>query len=126
MSANGKRCNERRGLEYHHHNPYGRGGGHDPETISLMCKTHNAYLAEKEYGKEAMERYRRPRGAVREPATTYGFLHPGKRAYVPLAGAVLVKPAKYRHRYLAVPQSQTNALTSSFLREGTEPKASRW
>jgi hypothetical protein len=90
VSANGRRCNERRGLEFHHHDPYGRGGRHDPETLSLMCRAHNAHLGEKEYGKEVMERYRRPGDRVREPAESYGLLPAGSSpAY--LAGAELVK-----------------------------------
>jgi hypothetical protein len=73
VSASGRRCNERRRLEFHHHDPYGRGGHHDPETISLMCRAHNAYLADKEYGRDAMERYRRLRDRAREAETRYGF-----------------------------------------------------
>ena len=67
----GRRCTERRGLEFHHLDPFGRGGAHDPETISLRCRTHNVYLAEREYGKEKMDRYRRRGGRVTEPATSY-------------------------------------------------------
>jgi len=37
-----------------------------------MCKQHNAYLAEREYGKEVMKRYRRNGGRVSEPAPVYG------------------------------------------------------
>ncbi len=39
VSETGRRCPERRGLEFHHEEPFGRGGGHDPDKISLMCKT---------------------------------------------------------------------------------------
>ena len=67
----GRRCTERRNLEFHHHDPFGRGGTHDPEQISLRCRSHNVYLAEQEYGKEKMARYRRRGGRVSEPATSY-------------------------------------------------------
>ena len=67
----GRRCTERRNLEFHHHDPFGRGGTHDPEQISLRCRAHNVYLAEQEYGKEKMDRYRRRGGRVSEPATSY-------------------------------------------------------
>ncbi len=60
VDKNGRRCTERRGLEFHHHDPFGRGGDHDPDKISLMCRSHNAYLAEREYGKEVMDQFRRP------------------------------------------------------------------
>jgi hypothetical protein len=68
VSAQGRRRAERRGLEFHHHDSFGRGGDHDPDHISLMCRQHNAYPAEREYGKEAMGRHRRNGGRVSEPA----------------------------------------------------------
>jgi hypothetical protein len=58
VGQTGRRCTERRGLEFHHHEPFGRGGAHAPNTISLRCRTHNAYLAERDYGKEEMYKYR--------------------------------------------------------------------
>jgi len=71
VDSTGRRCTERRNLEFHHHDPFGRGGDHDPDKISLMCRQHNAYLAELEYGKEKMNRYRRRGGRVSEHATSY-------------------------------------------------------
>jgi hypothetical protein len=71
VDRNGRRCSERWGLEFHHHDPFGRGGAHDPDTISLRCRAHNAYLAEKEYGKDVMDRYRRPGDRVSEPVASY-------------------------------------------------------
>ncbi|HJS74312.1 MAG TPA: hypothetical protein VJ921_08505, partial [Vicinamibacteria bacterium] len=65
VSGTGRRCPERRGLQFHHEDPFGRGGDHDPDKISLMCERHNAYFAEREYGKEAM-RYRRNAEGVSE------------------------------------------------------------
>ena len=72
VDKNGRRCTERRGLEFHHHDPFGRGGDHDPAKISLMCKAHNAYLAEREYGRDAMDKFRKSGGRVSESASTYG------------------------------------------------------
>ena len=72
VNEQGRRCTERRGLEFHHHDPFGRGGDHDPDHMSLMCQPHNAYLAEREYGKEVMKRYRSNGGRVSEPAPVYG------------------------------------------------------
>ena len=57
----GRRCSERGRLEYHHRHPFGLGGDHSPENIRLMCRAHNTYLAENDYGQEAMARYRRSR-----------------------------------------------------------------
>jgi hypothetical protein len=65
----GRRCTKRHDLEFHHWEAYGRGGPHSPERISLMCKVHNALLAEEDYGKEKMARYRRRgRRGARPPA----------------------------------------------------------
>jgi hypothetical protein len=59
VDKSGKRCTERRGLEFHHHDPFGRGGAHDPVLISLRCRTHNLHAAERDYGKDRMNQYRR-------------------------------------------------------------------
>jgi hypothetical protein len=58
----GRRCPERDRLEFHHRHPFGLGGDHSLANIRLMCRAHNAYLAESDYGQEAMGRHRRPRG----------------------------------------------------------------
>ncbi|HEY8233836.1 MAG TPA: HNH endonuclease signature motif containing protein [Vicinamibacteria bacterium] len=50
-----RRCSERHGLEFHHRRPYGMGGDHSPENISLLCPAHNRYLAELDYGKAAIK-----------------------------------------------------------------------
>ena len=67
----GSRCPERRGLEFHHREPYGRGGVHDPENVCLMCRQHNIYAAELDYGKEWMKKYRRRDDRVSEGAPEY-------------------------------------------------------
>jgi hypothetical protein len=68
---NGGRCPERRRLEFHHRDAFGRGGTHDPENVCLMCRQHNAYLAELEYGKARVEKYRRSRDRVCEGTPRY-------------------------------------------------------
>jgi 5-methylcytosine-specific restriction endonuclease McrA len=55
----GRRCSKRHDLEFHHREPYGFGGDHSPENLTLMCKTHNALMAEQDYGKEVMWSHRR-------------------------------------------------------------------
>jgi hypothetical protein len=72
VSEAGRRCTERRGLQFHHEDPFGRGGDHDPHKISLMCERHNAHFAEREYGKEVMMKYRRNGEGVSETAPAYG------------------------------------------------------
>ncbi len=54
VDAAGRRCNETEWLEFHHVRPYGRGGDNSPENVFLVCRTHNLYLAEHDYGKEAI------------------------------------------------------------------------
>jgi hypothetical protein len=55
----GRRCTARQGLEFHHRRPFGRGGDHSVDNVSLACKCHNGYLAEVDYGREAIARHRR-------------------------------------------------------------------
>jgi hypothetical protein len=65
----GRRCTRRHDLEFHHHGtPFGRGGPHSPDVVRLMCKTHNALMAEKDYGKEMMARFRRAANRAPTPA----------------------------------------------------------
>jgi 5-methylcytosine-specific restriction endonuclease McrA len=71
VNRTGGRCTERRGLEFHHRHPYGRGGVHTPENVCLMCREHNAYLAELEYGKEQMAKFRRHPDRVSEDSPYY-------------------------------------------------------
>ena len=69
VDAHAKRCPERDRLEFHHHNPFGRGGDHSVENISLRCRQHNVYQAERDYGRDVMGRYGRSPGMVREPTS---------------------------------------------------------
>ena len=57
LDGQGRRCPERHQLEYHHRDPFGRGGDHDVTNVCLMCGPHNRYLAELDYGKEVVSRY---------------------------------------------------------------------
>jgi hypothetical protein len=47
--AEAKRCREREGLEFHHKQPFARGGDHSPDNLQMLCPTHNDYLAERDY-----------------------------------------------------------------------------
>ena len=61
VSAEGRRCDARGFLEFHHHESFGRGGPHPHrvENISVMCTNHNQFLAEQEYGVAFMEQRRK-------------------------------------------------------------------
>jgi len=71
VSRDGRRCTRRDDLEFHHRDPFARGGDHRPENIQLMCKAHNTYFAELEYGKGKMKRYRPRPDRVSEPLAVY-------------------------------------------------------
>jgi hypothetical protein len=73
VNARGNRCGAREQLEFHHVRAHARGGGCSPENIQLMCRAHNLRLAERDYGREHMARYRRKRGAG-PPAQERGFI----------------------------------------------------
>jgi 5-methylcytosine-specific restriction endonuclease McrA len=63
----GRRCTAREGLEFHHRHPFGLGGDHSIEGISLLCKAHNGYLADVDYGRNAMARRRASRQGALAP-----------------------------------------------------------
>ena len=72
VDPKGRRCTARRRLEFHHRQPYGLRGNHSLENVELQCRDHNAFLAERDYGKAKMARYRRPRDSVSEAAARSG------------------------------------------------------
>ena len=76
--AHGRRCKARHRLEFHHHDrPYGRGGDHKPDNIKLMCRMHNALLAERDYGKEWIRDAQAARGSrgERPPGPVISGVH---------------------------------------------------
>jgi hypothetical protein len=62
VDARGRRCEERSRLEFHHRHPHGHGGDRTPDNISLLCRSHNLYLAGIDYGQAAIARHRRGLG----------------------------------------------------------------
>ncbi|MGH8545988.1 MAG: HNH endonuclease, partial [Gammaproteobacteria bacterium] len=77
VDAHGRRCTERDGLEFHHRQPFGRDGDRSVDNVFLACRAHNAYFAERDYGKEVMDRYRRSASIVRETSPAYSFAKMG-------------------------------------------------
>jgi len=56
VDADGNRCPERWGLELHHDEvPFTRGGPHTAANVTLVCRAHNRYLAEQEFGADFVE-----------------------------------------------------------------------
>ena len=64
VDARGRRCSERTHLEFHHRYPFGAGGDHALENIALLCRTHNHYIAEHDFGRRAMAARRPRRGGA--------------------------------------------------------------
>ena len=50
VDEQGRRCSERRWLEFHHRHPFAMGGGHGLANVSLLCPQHNRQMAERDYG----------------------------------------------------------------------------
>jgi hypothetical protein len=55
VSADGRRCEETRFLEFHHESPWARGGAHEPDNITLWCRAHNALAARRDFGAEFVD-----------------------------------------------------------------------
>ena len=70
----GRRCTAREGLEFHHRRPFAHGGDHSVDNVALVCKCHNGYLAEVDYGRETIARHRRsgPRPLELTPSPSPG------------------------------------------------------
>jgi len=68
----GRRCGKRHDLEFHHKEPFGRGGDHSPGNLTLMCKAHNTLLAEHDYGQDVMARFRASSTRASVPVDVYG------------------------------------------------------
>ena len=58
VSESGQRCSSRNRLEFDHIEPVSRGGASTVENVRLLCRAHNQYAAEREFGAEFMERKR--------------------------------------------------------------------
>jgi 5-methylcytosine-specific restriction endonuclease McrA len=64
VSPDGTRCRARGNLEFHHIVPFAFGGTPTLDNICLMCRAHNALLAERDYGREFVKRRIADRGSA--------------------------------------------------------------
>lgn len=55
VSKDGKRCQERHGLEFDHIVPFSKGGSRDSSNLRLVCRAHNQLYAERYFGKDFMK-----------------------------------------------------------------------
>jgi 5-methylcytosine-specific restriction endonuclease McrA len=58
VDQQGRRCRGRRCMEYHHEQPYGKGGQHEADNLALRCGAHNQYQADLDFGKNFMRNKR--------------------------------------------------------------------
>ena len=95
VGDDGRRCGETRRLEFAHLQPWAKGGDHSASNISLRCRAHNAYEAERDYGAHFIERKRQQRSSlvVREPGARYRL-----RAIDPSPLKLREPGARYRRR----------------------------
>jgi hypothetical protein len=76
VAKEGRRCTERRFLEWHHVKPYAPDGEMSVENISLRCRAHNVYEAESIFG-------RFDPSLVREDSAAYVFFSNGEQVPEP-------------------------------------------
>jgi 5-methylcytosine-specific restriction endonuclease McrA len=62
VATDGKRCGSNHQIEFHHIEPFARGGPPTVDNIEIRCKAHNRYAAEADFGREFM------RSVMSEPA----------------------------------------------------------
>jgi hypothetical protein len=108
VSQDGRRCPERHDLEFHHVKPFGLGGDRSASNVVLMCKQHNLYLAELDYGKERMDRYRRAHHVAREPSPRYGL--DCVRSYMLIESATHGDSLRARSFYAASVRKQARSI----------------
>ena len=68
----GRRCQARSQLEFHHRVPFARGGAHSLENLCLVCRTHNAYHARRDFGDAHIEAALKGPNGQGEGATAKG------------------------------------------------------
>jgi len=56
VSIDGQRCEQRGALQFHHKEPYARGGHATLDNIALLCGPHNKLQAEQDFGRPLIER----------------------------------------------------------------------
>ncbi len=62
VDGRGRRCNATADVEFHHKDPFARGGCHDMDNVELRCAAHNQYQADLDFGRDFMDA-RRSAGA---------------------------------------------------------------
>ena len=68
VDARGVRCRALSAIEFHHEQPYARGGPAAASNLSLRCRAHNQLAAEDDFGREFMQAVSTQRERERPPA----------------------------------------------------------
>jgi hypothetical protein len=55
IDEHGVRCSSQAWLEYDHRHPRAKGGSAAPDNVRLLCRSHNHFAAEREYGRRHVE-----------------------------------------------------------------------
>ena len=80
VARNGRRCESRDFIEFHHVEPWARSRRHSVEGIELRCRAHNHRAAVRDYGAAHMQRCReggRPSTSTRPGTSSTGAVPPG-------------------------------------------------
>jgi hypothetical protein len=80
VDEKGRRCSATAMLEFHHIDPYGRGGPHTADNVQLVCSAHNRYLAQHAYGAARIAQRiaaARPRSSLPDEARAVSQQGPG-------------------------------------------------
>jgi 5-methylcytosine-specific restriction endonuclease McrA len=56
VGSTGRRCGSRHQLELHHLEPFARGGPATAANLTLRCRAHNLHAAERDYGRDHIDR----------------------------------------------------------------------
>ena len=81
LARNGRRCEARDFIEFHHKQPWAKSKRHSVEGIELRCRAHNHHAALQDYGAAHMQRCRgsgRPSTSTRPGASWAGDVPPGE------------------------------------------------
>jgi hypothetical protein len=63
MDGRGRRCHATSNVDFHHKDPFAKGGRHDADNVELRCAAHNQYQADLDFGRGFMDARRTERGA---------------------------------------------------------------
>jgi len=55
IGASGKRCTEKRHLQFEHEKPFSKGGTNSEQNIKYFCRTHNQLTAMEEFGQKSFK-----------------------------------------------------------------------